>query len=72
MLYKYFKIEISINKCKSVVGYSTGVKQGNNLASCHFVIVIQFLVSVKKTQKKLLLWCLIFTMILTCSINVVS
>ena len=41
-LYNNFKIELKIGKCKSHIEYSAGVKQGENLASTLFIIVMHF------------------------------
>ena len=35
-LYKHFKIEIKVGKEKTLIDYSTGVKQGDNLAPILF------------------------------------
>jgi len=42
-LYNDFKIQIKIGKCKNLIDYTTGVKQGYNLAPILFIIVMQFL-----------------------------
>ena len=42
-LYKHFKIKLTVGKCVNFVDYSTGVKQGDNLAPILFIIVMQFL-----------------------------
>ena len=41
-LYNNFKIELKIDKCKSHIEYSAGLKQGDNLASTLFIIVMHF------------------------------
>ena len=43
-LYRDFKIQIKIGKCKNLIDYTTRVKQGDNLAPNLFIIVMQFLV----------------------------
>ena len=45
-LYKNFKIELKIGKCKSQFEYSAGVKQGDNLAPTLFIIVMHFLAEI--------------------------
>ena len=42
-LYKNFMIEIKVGKKKTLIDYSTGVKQGDNLSLILFIIVMQFL-----------------------------
>ena len=42
-LYRNFKIKIKVGKEKTLIDYSTGVKQGDNLAPILFIIVMQFL-----------------------------
>ena len=42
-LYKKSKIMLTVRKCVTFVDYSTGVKQGDNLAPILFIIVMQFL-----------------------------
>ena len=41
-LYRDFKIQIKIGKCKNLIDYTTGVNQGDNLAPILFIIVMQF------------------------------
>ena len=45
-LYKNFKIELKIGKYKSHIEYSACVKQGDNLASTLFIIVMHFLAEI--------------------------
>ena len=42
-LYKNFKIKLKIGKYKSLIDYTAGVKQGDNLTPIIFIIVIHFL-----------------------------
>ena len=53
-LYKDFRIEIKLGKCKNHIPYSAGVKQGDNLAPTLFIIVMQFLAELlEKNGKKI-------------------
>ena len=49
-LYKNFMIEIKVGKKKTLIDYSTGVKQGDNLAPILFIIVMQFLAELLETK----------------------
>ena len=42
-LYKKITIKLLVGKCVNFVNYSTGVKQGDDLAPMSFIIVMQFL-----------------------------
>ena len=51
-LYKDFKIEIKLGKCKNHIPYSAGVKQGDNLDPTLFIIVMQFLAELLEKKWK--------------------
>jgi len=64
-LYRDFKIEIKVGKEKTLIDYSTGVKQGDNLAPILFIIVMQFLAELlEKNGKRIISTCLTLIMIL--------
>ena len=42
-LYRNFKIQIKIEKCKNLIDYTTVVKQGDNLAPILFIIYMKCL-----------------------------
>ena len=50
-LYKNFMIEIKVGKKKTLIDYSTGVNQGDNLAPILFIIVMQFLAKLLKKME---------------------
>ena len=51
-LYKNFKIKLKIGKCKSLIDYTVGVKQGDNLTPIPFIIIIHFLSELLKNKFK--------------------
>ena len=52
-LYKNFKIKLTVGKCVNFIRYSTGVKQGDNLAPILFIIVMQFLAELLEEKWRL-------------------
>ena len=54
--YKKLKIELSIDKYKNVVDYTTGVKQGDTIALISLIIVMQCLAELleKKWREKII------------------
>ena len=67
------KIELKVGKSKCLVDYSTGVKQGGNLAPILFIIIMQFLTELlEKSGMRMISQRSIFIITQTSSIKVVN